>query len=95
MISIQNITKQYQGITAIKDLTLTIPSGCLFGFIGPNGAGKTTTIRILAGILLPDAGTVKIAGIDLNTRPEKAKKKSSDLSRTGPICMKNSREWNF
>ena len=75
MISIENITKQYQGVTAIKNLTLTIPSGCLFGFIGPNGAGKTTTIRILAGILLPDAGTVKIAGIDLNTRPEAAKQK--------------------
>lgn len=75
MISIQNITKQYQGVTAVKDLTLSIPPGCLFGFIGPNGAGKTTTIRILAGILLPDAGTVKIAGIDLNTRPEKAKQK--------------------
>jgi ABC-2 type transport system ATP-binding protein len=75
MISIQNITKQYQGVTAVKDLTLDIPAGCLFGFIGPNGAGKTTTIRILAGILVPDTGTVKIAGIDLNTRPEKAKQK--------------------
>ncbi|EMS80801.1 ABC transporter ATP-binding protein [Desulfotignum phosphitoxidans] len=75
MISIENITKQYQGVTAVKDLTLSIPSGCLFGFIGPNGAGKTTTIRILAGILVPDAGTVRIAGIDLNTRPEKAKQK--------------------
>lgn len=75
MISIQNIIKQYQGVTALKNLTLTIPAGCLFGFIGPNGAGKTTTIRILAGILLPDAGTVKIAGINLNTRPEKAKQK--------------------
>ncbi len=75
MISIQNICKQYQGVTAIKDLTLDIPAGCLFGFIGPNGAGKTTTIRILAGILLPDAGTVKIAGIDLNTCPEAAKQK--------------------
>jgi ABC-2 type transport system ATP-binding protein len=75
MISIENITKQYQGVTAVKDLTLSIPAGCLFGFIGPNGAGKTTTIRILAGILLPDTGTVRIAGIDLNTRPEKAKQK--------------------
>ncbi|MBG0780070.1 MAG: ABC transporter ATP-binding protein [Desulfotignum balticum] len=75
MISIQNITKQYQGVTAVKDLTLSIPAGCLFGFIGPNGAGKTTTIRILAGILVPDTGTVRIAGIDLNTRPEAAKQK--------------------
>jgi ABC-2 type transport system ATP-binding protein len=75
MIFIQNITKCYQGIKALENLSLTIPKGCLFGFIGPNGAGKTTTIRILAGILLPDAGTVKIAGIDLNTRPEAAKQK--------------------
>jgi ABC-2 type transport system ATP-binding protein len=75
MISIQNITKRYQGIKALENLSLTIPQGCLFGFIGPNGAGKTTTIRILAGILLPDAGRVEIAGINLSTHPEKAKQK--------------------
>lgn len=75
MISIQNITKSYQGFKALYNLNLIIPDGCLFGFIGPNGAGKTTTIRILSGILLPDSGTVEIAGINLNTHPEKAKQK--------------------
>lgn len=75
MISLQNITKSYQGFKALENLNLSIPKGCLFGFIGPNGAGKTTTIRILSGILLPDSGIVEIAGINLNHYPEKAKQK--------------------
>jgi len=75
MISLQNINKSYQGQKALKNLNLSIPKGCLFGFIGPNGAGKTTTIRILSGILLPDSGSIEIAGINLGDYPEQAKQK--------------------
>jgi ABC-2 type transport system ATP-binding protein len=75
MILLENIHKSYQGKKALENLNLTIPKGCLFGFIGPNGAGKTTTIRILSGILLPDSGTIEIAGINLLDNPEKAKQK--------------------
>jgi ABC-2 type transport system ATP-binding protein len=50
---------------AIEELTLRVPTGALYGFLGPNGCGKTTTIRLLLGLLRPDAGTVRLLGHDL------------------------------
>lgn len=50
---------------AIEELTLKVPTGALYGFLGPNGCGKTTTIRLLLGLLRPDAGTVRLLGHDL------------------------------
>lgn len=47
---------------AIRDLSLRVPTGALYGFLGPNGSGKTTTIRLLLGLLRPDAGTVRLLG---------------------------------
>jgi len=65
-IEIAELTKTYQtGRRALDGLTMGVPTGSLFGFIGLNGAGKTTTIRILAGLLAPDAGTVRVFGRDL------------------------------
>lgn len=75
MIELETITKKYGDYTAVKDLTLSIPEGEIFGFIGPNGAGKTTTIKMLGGILSPTFGTVRICGIDMFAEPEKAKRK--------------------
>ena len=75
MIELQDITKIYAGFTAVKNLSLTVRAGEVFGFIGPNGAGKTTTIKIIGGILKPTAGKAKICGIDIGCQPEAAKKK--------------------
>src|SRR5579859_7040127 len=58
MIKIQNISKRYREVSALKDLTLEIPRGSIYGLIGPNGAGKTTLIRILAALLTPTSGEV-------------------------------------
>ncbi len=60
------------GVTAVDQLTLTIPSGIVFGYVGPNGSGKTTTIRMLCGILAPTSGTAMVAGIELD-QPDKVK----------------------
>jgi ABC-2 type transport system ATP-binding protein len=57
----------------VNAINLEVPRGELFGFLGPNGAGKTTTLRMIAGILRPTAGSVKIAGIDLAVDPIAAK----------------------
>jgi ABC-2 type transport system ATP-binding protein len=57
----------------VDGITLTIPPGALYGLLGPNGAGKTTTMRMIAGILQPTAGTIRIAGIDLWGEPLRAK----------------------
>jgi ABC-2 type transport system ATP-binding protein len=64
MIEFQRLTKSYGGFDAVKDLTLQVGRGEVFGFLGPNGAGKTTTIRMMMGILVPSAGRVLISGHD-------------------------------
>lgn len=75
MIELTNLTKKYGDFLAVDNLNLTIKKGEVFGFIGPNGAGKTTTIKMIGGILEPTAGTVSIAGIDMQKQPQLAKSK--------------------
>lgn len=75
MIEIIDLTKKYGKITAVNELTLSIPTGEIFGFIGPNGAGKTTTISMMAGLLAPSSGSVSICDIDMVKYPKQAKQK--------------------
>jgi len=63
-VSIHEISKSYQGVKALEDITLSIGKGELFGFIGPDGAGKTTLIRILTTLLIPDTGKAMVEGFD-------------------------------
>ena len=70
MIEIHHLHKQYKGLNAVKDLSLQLEAGDIFGFIGPNGAGKTTTIKMLATLLKPTSGTAFIDGIDVIEQPE-------------------------
>jgi ABC-2 type transport system ATP-binding protein len=69
MIELQEVTKYYGSLKAVDTLTLNIPESEIFGFIGPNGAGKTTTIRMLATLLIPSSGRIRIAGIDPEIEP--------------------------
>ncbi len=73
MIEIVQLTKRYGTFTAVNGINLVVPRGELFGFLGPNGAGKTTTMRMVAGILRPSSGTIRIAGIDIAAEPVAAK----------------------
>src|SRR5213082_4006487 len=75
MIELKSLTKRYGSFTAVDAIDLSVPDGELFGFLGPNGAGKTTTLRMIAGILQPTAGTIHLAGIDLDKDPLAAKSK--------------------
>ncbi|HEU4748878.1 MAG TPA: ATP-binding cassette domain-containing protein, partial [Gemmatimonadaceae bacterium] len=61
-IDIQRITKRYAAHTAVRELTLRVPAGSVYGLLGPNGAGKTTTIRMILNIIAPDTGTITIFG---------------------------------
>jgi len=61
-IDIQHVRKSFDGHVAVKDLTLQVPRGSVFGLLGPNGAGKTTTIRMILDIIEPDSGTISIFG---------------------------------
>ena len=75
MIELKGITKQYGDFKAVDNLNLTVAKGEIFGFLGPNGAGKTTTIKMIAGVLEPSAGLVKIGDLDMLKQPEAAKQK--------------------
>ena len=61
-VDIRHVSKRYVGHIAVRDLSLTIPAGTVYGLLGPNGAGKTTTIRMILDIITPDSGTVTVLG---------------------------------
>ena len=65
VVVIDNLTKKYGELTAVDSLSLSLSAGQILGFIGPNGAGKTTTIRMLLGQLKPNAGQLRILGLDV------------------------------
>jgi ABC-2 type transport system ATP-binding protein len=67
-IDIVNVTKRYAEHTAVRDLTLRVPAGSVYGLLGPNGAGKTTTIRMILNIIAPDSGAIHIFGRPSNDR---------------------------
>ena len=69
MIRTSGLVKRYGRVRALDGLDLDVPSGAIYGFIGQNGAGKTTTIRVLATLMLPDAGEAEVAGVDVVRRP--------------------------
>jgi ABC-2 type transport system ATP-binding protein len=63
-LELDTVTKKYASVVAVRDLSITVEPGEMFGLIGPDGAGKTTTIRLLCGLLKPDAGQVRVLGRD-------------------------------
>jgi ABC-2 type transport system ATP-binding protein len=73
MIRLENVSKRYGRHEAVRDLTLHVQGGELFGFLGPNGAGKTTTIKMIAGLLRPSSGKIFLDGHDLEVDPVRAK----------------------
>ena len=69
LIELRKISKAYGTVSALRELDLTVPEGCLYGLLGPNGAGKTTAMRILATLLAPDSGSVVVGGVDGLAQP--------------------------
>ncbi|HEX6731933.1 MAG TPA: ATP-binding cassette domain-containing protein [Pyrinomonadaceae bacterium] len=61
-VSLENVTKSFGAFTAVRDLSLAVRAGRIFGLLGPNGAGKTTTIRMMVNITAPDSGTIELFG---------------------------------
>jgi ABC-2 type transport system ATP-binding protein len=71
-IAVDGLAKRFEEVQAVADASFEVLQGELFGFLGPNGAGKTTTINMLTGLARPDAGTIRIAGIDCTGNPKAA-----------------------
>jgi ABC-2 type transport system ATP-binding protein len=74
-IRIDSVTKCYGRLRAVDGVSLTVEPGEVFAFLGPNGAGKTTTIKMLTGLLAPDAGTIEVSGHRMSTDAQAAKAK--------------------
>lgn len=71
MIEVSGLTKRFGNkVTAVQDLSFSAKAGEIYGLLGPNGAGKTTTLRMLATLLKPSSGSLKVAGYDVTTHPE-------------------------
>lgn len=75
MIEIRNLSKRYGTFHALKDISLYIEKGTVFGFVGPNGAGKSTTMSILATLMLPTSGVAKVGGYDVTRHPKEVRKR--------------------
>lgn len=94
-IEAEDLIKRFGAVTAVDDVTLTVREGETFGFLGPNGAGKTTTIRLLTGVLTPDAGTIHINGIDIQRHPLDAKMQMGVIPESSTVYGDLSAEQNL
>jgi len=74
VIDVQHLTKRFDGKAVVRDLSMQVKRGTIYGFLGPNGSGKTTTIRMLCGLLTPDEGTGTCLGYDIRTETDKIKR---------------------
>jgi ABC-2 type transport system ATP-binding protein len=94
-IEARNLRKSFGPVTAVDDVSISIPEGGIFGFLGPNGAGKTTTIRMITGVLIPDTGTVRVLGTDVQKDPLTAKLKMGVIPENGTVYSDLTAEQNI
>ncbi len=85
MIEVENLTKRYGSLTAVRDISFTVRKGEIVGFLGPNGAGKTTTMRVLTCFLSASEGSARVAGYDIFKEPHEVKKRIGYLPESPPI----------
>src|SRR5215210_5210852 len=85
MITVENLTKRYSGVTAIDGLSFQVGKGEIVGFLGPNGAGKSTTMKILTGFMPATEGKVEVAGSDVFTDPIGVKRNIGYLPENPPV----------
>jgi ABC-2 type transport system ATP-binding protein len=74
VIDVHHLTKKFDGRAVVRDLSMQVKRGTIYGFLGPNGSGKTTTIRMLCGLLTPDGGDGTCLGYDIRTQTDMIKR---------------------
>ncbi|MDD5645207.1 MAG: ATP-binding cassette domain-containing protein, partial [bacterium] len=84
-IEVLKVSKNFGGVTAVKEVSFSLDRGEILGFLGPNGAGKTTIMRILAGFIAPDGGKILVDGINIRSNPIKTKNMIGYLPEHVPL----------
>jgi ABC-2 type transport system ATP-binding protein len=84
-IEVTHLVKAYAGVTAVNDISFTVPKGEIIGFLGPNGAGKSTTMRILTGYLPATSGQVSICGYPVASEPDAVKRRIGYMPENNPL----------
>jgi ABC-2 type transport system ATP-binding protein len=84
LIEIQGLTKRFGAFTAVDNVSFQVQRGEVLGFLGPNGAGKSTTMRMLAGFMIPSAGTARVHGHDVQTDSVAARRMLGFLPEGAP-----------
>ena len=82
---LNSVTHQYGDVTAVDDMTLDIPSGCMVGLIGPDGVGKSTVLALISGVRKLQSGSVEVLGVDIDNA---IAHRSADL-RVGAVVDRN------
>jgi len=85
MIEVENITRRYGHVEAVKELSFSVGKDQVLGFLGPNGAGKTTVMKILTGYHFPSSGTATVAGFSVTDDPVEVKKRTGYLPESVPL----------
>ena len=85
MIEVQNLTKRYGEVLAVRGISFTAHPGQVTGFLGPNGAGKTTTMRILTGFMPPTDGKALVAGYDVFDQSMEVRRRVGYLAENVPL----------
>jgi ABC-2 type transport system ATP-binding protein len=81
VIDVTGLTKKFGSRTVVRDLSMKVKRGTIYGFLGPNGSGKTTTIRMLCGLLTPDEGSGTCLGYDIRTEADKIKRRTGYMTQ--------------
>jgi ABC-2 type transport system ATP-binding protein len=83
----EGLSKKFGNFTAVDNISFSVREGEFFGLLGPNGAGKTTTIRLLTGVLKPDAGRAVVCGVDMGKNPLAAKEMMGVIPEVGTVYV--------
>ena len=84
-VELRNVTKRYSDIVAVNNLNLSIGTGEIFGLLGPNGSGKSTTLKMLMGLVQPDAGNITVLGLDVSKQAVEVKRNVGYVPESGNI----------
>ena len=85
LLTVENVTKRFGGLSALEAVSLTVNAGEVYGLIGPNGAGKTTTLRMLTGFIKPSSGTIRVRDLDIREQSLEVRKLLGYLPESAPL----------